>query len=252
MNLNTWKGRSLEDIWEIKIKGTFHRLFLSKVYKIFAKSVTKVSDKRWAKAQKGELNFHKDNDYRLTEEFNLDTKLLFESFGFEASEFQNKVILDLGCGSKLRTKYFQGANIIAIDPLIDDYRKLEHCDVDDAYKVYSIGLEIFIPKLQNSADYGISINVLDHCFDFEKCVDNIYRYLKNGAKAFISFDCHFYTDALHPLILTEDVCTPIFNKCGFQILRFSEGHSGAYKKKIKNNSYGHGVSCLNYWVQKLN
>jgi len=250
LNFNTWKGKSLSYIWDVKIIGTFNRLILSKLYKIFSKSTVKVSEKRWAKAQKGELDFHKENDYRLTDDFLKDTQLLFESFNFDPNDFQNKTILDLGAGSKLRTKYFKGAEIIAIDPLLDDYKDLAHYDVNDSNKTYSKGIEEWIPELKSSIDYAISINVLDHCFDFEKCLQNTYDYLKEDSGAFISFDCHFYTDNLHPLILTEKVCTPIFKKVGFNIERFSEGHSGEYKEKMQNNSYGHGVSCLNYWLKK--
>jgi len=250
MNLESWKGKSLEYIWEVKFMGTFRRLFLSKWFKLINKSTVKVSSKRWEKAQKGELSFHKENDYRSTADFDLDSKLLFESFGFKKTDFQGKTLLDLGAGSKLRTKYFKDAKIIAIDPLIDGYRGLPHFDVDEAEMVFSRGLEELIPELHEIADYGMSINVLDHCYNFEKCLKNIYDYLKPGGEAFISFDCHFYTDALHPLILTEEICTPMFISCNFEIIKFTEGHSGEYKEKIKNDSYGHGVTCLNYWLKK--
>lgn len=250
MDLSTWQGKSLAELWEVKVKGTIRRQFLSKIYKRFSKSTVKVSQKKWEIAQKGELEFHKNNDYRVTGDFEYDTKLLFESFGFSPNDFDGKTILDLGAGSKLRTKFFKNADIIAIEPLIDNFKHLAHFDISDSKAYYSVGIEQYISELENSVDYALSINVLDHCLDFELCIKNIFRYLKPGAEAFLSFDCHFYTDALHPLILTKQVCTPIFENAGFSISKFTEGHSGAYQEKMKNNSYGHGVSCLNYWVKK--
>lgn len=57
--------------------------------------------------------------------------------------------MDLGAGSKLRTKFFTDAKIIAIEPLAEKFMKeIEWCDLKDAYRVYSRPAEDFIGELE--------------------------------------------------------------------------------------------------------
>lgn len=194
-------------------------------------------------AQKGEFQYHKKNKWRQTEAFAKDTARLFEHFGFHQAALRGKTIIDLGAGSRLRTRYFQDAKIIAIEPLGDKFRnELTWSDLNEAAALYSVPAENYVKELEATADCVISLNVLDHCFAFQEILRHVHRYLKKDGMAFLSFDSHTETDFMHPLILTDDSCRPMFAAAGFTVERATEG-LGPF-----GESYGHGRT-LNYWLR---
>jgi SAM-dependent methyltransferase len=198
----------------------------------------------WKKfAQSGELDFHKTNQWRQTESFMIDTGRLFEYFGFEPEQFRDLTLMDLGAGSRLRTLWFRGARIVAVEPLADQFRReIPWCDLDKASEIYSAPGEKFLKALENSIDAIISINVLDHGYDLSATITNIYRYLKKGGAAFLSFDSHDEINLMHPLYLDQQSCSEIFRRVGFTIEKITQGLGNA-------ENYGHGVA-INFWLRK--
>lgn len=211
------------------------------------------SQKVWEKqAQAGELDFHKVNTWRNSPEFMIDTALLLDGFGFTPSDYIDRTILDLGAGSKLRSKYFKESRIIVLEPLANKFiKEIDWCDLDTAKVVYSIPAEQLVEELINTIDFAMSINVLDHCFDFGNIIKNLHKYLKKDGLAFLSFDSHLVPDDMHPLILTAPICQEIFQKNGFVIKKMSKGFVGGFKDKYGVDTYGHGKYCLNYWLKKI-
>lgn len=209
-------------------------------------SRTKYDKNRWQRsAQEEELSFHQNNTWRASSDFMDQTRNLFAHFGFSSDDYEGKTIIDLGAGSKLRTKYFTGAKIIAIEPLAKRFIKtIQWCDLSDAEKVFSSPAEERIDECVNIADLVISINVLDHCYDFERIIENIAAYLNTGALAFLSFDKHKEADDKHPLILTETICERVFAQKGLIVEKYSKGAGELLR------TYGHGDYCLNYWLRK--
>lgn len=207
---------------------------------------TKDDKNKWQQsAQEGEFRFHQKNKWRQSSDFMDQTRRLFAHFGFPSDAYEGKTIIDLGAGSKLRTKYFTGAKIVAIEPLAERFMKEIHwCDLSDAEKVYSSPAEERIYECVNTADLVISINVLDHCYDFERIIENVAAYLKDGALAFLSFDKHNEPDQMHPLRLTEEVCEKVFAKRGLLVERYSTGAGEILR------TYGDGDYCLNYCLRK--
>jgi 2-polyprenyl-3-methyl-5-hydroxy-6-metoxy-1,4-benzoquinol methylase len=205
-------------------------------------------EKEWlCKAQEGEFRFHEKNKWRQSEDFIEQTIRLFDSFGFFRAQYEGKTIIDLGAGSKLRTKYFSGANLIVIEPLAERFlQEIEWCDLRDAHEVYSTPAEMEVKECLNRADLVISINVLDHCYDFEKIIQNIYSYLKDDGLAFISFDKHEEADEKHPLRLDEHICREIFERNDLVIEKVTQGANGI----LPGDTYGHGPYCLNYRLKK--
>jgi len=202
-------------------------------------------NRRQRSAQEEELTFHQNNAWRASSRFMAQTKSLFAYFGFSSDDYEEKTIIDLGAGSKLRTKYFTAAKIIAIEPLAERFMKtIQWCDLSDAEKVFSSPAEDRINECVNIADLVISINVLDHCYDFERIIDNIAAYLNTGALAFLSFDKHKEADDKHPLILTETICETVFAQKGLIVEKSSKGAGKLLR------TYGHGDYCLNYWLRK--
>jgi hypothetical protein len=154
---------------------------------------------------------------------------------------RGRTVIDFGAGSKLRSRYFEQARVIAIEPLADRFRALDFCDLDAAAAVYARPGEERIEELVGQADLLVSINVLDHCFDFDLAVSNVAAYLRPSGTAFLSFDLHEAADEMHPLLLTEESCVRSFEHAGLVIRRKSAG-VGAF-----GASYGHG-QAINFWL----
>jgi 2-polyprenyl-3-methyl-5-hydroxy-6-metoxy-1,4-benzoquinol methylase len=210
--------------------------------------VCKVNPNQWGKnAQQAEFDYHRANKWRQTPDFMKQTSALFKHFGLFSKDYKAKTIIDLGAGSKLRSSYFSEAEVVAIEPLAARFlREIDWCDLAQAREVYSVPAETRIEACIGRADLLISINVLDHCFDFESILDNIHLYLKPGGLAFLSFDKHSSADHLHPLVLTEEICEQIFSDKGFVIEKRTTGFGGV----LNEDSYGHVGYCLNYWLRK--
>lgn len=218
----------------------------ARFFAILIKPRLAISREEWQRsAQPGELAFHQQDRYRRGVRFAVDSARIFGHFGLGAHDYQAKTILDLGAGSRLRTRYFQGAHLIAVEPLADEYRKLDFSDLDEADEVYAVAAEQFLPECDNRVDLLVSINVLDHCYDFDAIIANVRRYLAKNGQALLSFDSHVETDPLHPLILTPRVCREVFRKHGLRILHESKGFGG----DLSREHYGHPPYALNYLLE---
>tara|TARA_B100001996_G_C18669631_1_gene596176 strand:+ start:3255 stop:3899 length:645 start_codon:yes stop_codon:yes gene_type:complete len=209
---------------------------------------TKNPYKKWRnKAQNFELNFHINNKWRTSEDFEIHSKLLFNYFGFDENSFKGKNILDLGAGSKLRTKFFNGSKIFVIEPLADDFiKKIEWCDLNDAEEVYSIASEEYVPELENKIDYIFCINVLDHCYDIDKIIYNCTKYLKKNSIACLSFDIHDEDiDDGHPIHIEKNNFEKILSLNKLSIKNIIHGLPDK-----DGDSYGHG-EAITYFVEKI-
>lgn len=197
------------------------------------------------KAQEGEYQFHARDTWRRTDHFRQQTAQLFQHFGFSSNQFEGKTIVDLGAGSMLRAKFFQNADIIVVEPLADRIlENIEWTDIGDAKKVYSTPAEERIEDLVGKADFLFSMNVLDHCYNFDKIISNIRDYLAPNGVAFLSFDKHDVSDEMHPLHLNEEICRDLFEASGLQIDKMTTGTNGILPK----DTYGHGPYCINSWL----
>jgi 2-polyprenyl-3-methyl-5-hydroxy-6-metoxy-1,4-benzoquinol methylase len=197
--------------------------------------------------QEFEFEFHKGNQFRQSNAFVEETELLFSSFGFRRDQFVGKVIIDVGAGSRLRGKYFSGARLIALEPLADRFmREIPWSDLSDAAEVVSQPAEARVDSLVNSADFVFSINVLDHCFDFQRIMENIHSYLRETGTVFLSFDSHTHTSAGHPLVLTKKVCTDVFYRCGFTFVDFWRGFPEPFREYHGRNGYDGKSDSLSF------
>ncbi len=198
----------------------------------------------WAgPAQDQEFAYHATHKGRRSPQFTINSARFWEHFGFRADQFAGQVIVDVGAGSKLRTRYFADARIMAVEPLADRYRTLDFCDLDTAAACFSVSGETLVPELVDRADVVLSINALDHGYDFDQAIRNIAAYLKPDAPAFLSFDLHEKADAMHPLVLTEASCRAAFAAAGLTVTRVMEG-VGPF-----GTNYGHGAA-ISFWLLK--
>ena len=213
--------------------------------------VAKTTENRdkWAtEAQEGEFSFHKNDTWRKTPDFMQQTDRLLRHFGFTPEEYAGRVVVDVGAGSMLRTKFFKDAHLVVVEPLADRFlADIPACDLRDAAEVYSTPAEQLIGELVGRADLVISINVLDHCYDFPQIVDNIRQYLKPDGLAFLTFDMHDKADHMHPLSLTEKTCAPLFAAAQLKVEKLTTGVGDTLGGA---QTYGHGPFTLNYWLRR--
>jgi len=194
----------------------------------------------WNDAQKGEFDWHYKNPWRADDwDFVLNTYKIFNHFGFGRDDFRGKSILDVGAGPRLRTKYFKDSIITALEPLGERFvRNFKWCDLRDV-PVYTNPIEEFIPELVHQFDFIISINALDHCYDFNLSISNMCWYLKEGGTIFISYDFHSGSDPLHPLSLSKEVSENTFENNCLKVIN-----------EMEYLSYGLGDSSLSYWLTR--
>ena len=201
-------------------------------------TATDAAFEQWqSTAQTGELEFHiskRPKPDRGLEELN---RLLFEVFGFKADEFAGKTVVDMGAGSYLRTRFFEGARIHAVEPLANEYLEQIHwCELVYADVVHAVSAEQRINELDGAADLVVCINVLDHTYDPGAIVEHVHGYLREGGQFLLSVDLHGATaDGMHPVELTSSSLIELLCDRGFAIDR-------GFRYLPHRRSYGHGVA----------
>lgn len=251
--ISTFDGLGLGSMTAIDLIGRKAKRALRRIGRIRPArtadaNIMSVSRDEWEKdAQTGEFDFHRKDRWRQTDDFVGQSDRLFRHFGFEPRQFVGKTVVDLGAGSKLRTKFFQGSRLLVIEPLADRFlAEIDWTDLRDAAAVHSVPAEQCVESLVGEVDLLVSVNVLDHCYDFGQIVDNIRNYLKPDGLAFVSFDKHAVADEMHPLSLTEESSTRMFTDRGLVVEKMTTGMGDALGGA---QTYGHGPYTLNYWLR---
>jgi SAM-dependent methyltransferase len=189
-------------------------------------------------AQTGELRFHQRNRWRQSADFMEHTATLFGWWGYPPTAFEGRRIVDIGAGSRLRSRYFTGARVVAIEPLADRFmRTISWADLKEAEAVHSTPAEELIPALVGSASFAMCLNVLDHTFDPWAVLANAYAYLNPGSEFVLSVDLHDHGEAglSHPVHLHREDLQAGLAKAGFEIIREYDGLG-----PTGTESYGHG------------
>jgi hypothetical protein len=85
----------------------------------------------WRLAQQWEFLFHRKDGWRHTPDFMAHTARLFQHFGFRPDQYRGRTVVDVGAGSMLRSRFFEEARLVAIEPLADRFRaEIGGCDLD--------------------------------------------------------------------------------------------------------------------------
>eukprot|EP00746_Dinoflagellata_sp_MGD_P073122 gnl/MRDRNA2_/MRDRNA2_29683_c0_seq1.p1 gnl/MRDRNA2_/MRDRNA2_29683_c0~~gnl/MRDRNA2_/MRDRNA2_29683_c0_seq1.p1 ORF type:complete len:441 (-),score=64.86 gnl/MRDRNA2_/MRDRNA2_29683_c0_seq1:245-1543(-) len=178
------------------------------------------------------------------------TDQLFRNWGIHPEDYSdNKVIVDMGAGSRLRTRGFftQGTpRIVAIEPLAQqwvDYKllnpgKLTWCDLEQAHRVFATPAEIPACEFAHKADLVVSVNVLDHVASPQMFLDAVSMYLKCDGIAIISTDYHPPAQG-HPHQLSQKALKMHSEKSGLEAIR---------SEMLEKKSYGHGDAWTHFWV----
>lgn len=196
---------------------------------------------RWSIAQQGELSWHIANPHWRADNLSFisETKTLFDKFGFSKDYCKDKLVLDVGAGPRLRTKYFRGADLYAIEPLGNEFiAEFDWCDLEDC-ELNTNQIEELIPEFVDKFDLIISINALDHCENFSLALTNMASYLKRDGEMFISYDLHDGLHYMHPLSLTKESSEEVFSRLQLIVHR-----------TIEHVVYGLGEKSISYLLGK--
>jgi SAM-dependent methyltransferase len=190
-------------------------------------------------SQPGELAFHQQNEWRATPAFMEETIQIMEGFGFQRSDFAHELIVDMGAGSKLRSRFFTKAKIVAIEPLADEFKSIHFCDYDQAHAVHAEPAEARLPQYDEQIRFLMCMNVLDHVFDYEAVLRNMWTMLGPGGVLLLSVDLHDAAEAdpMHPVNLDKPTLRAAVENMGFKIQREYDGMPDGNRK-----SYGHGTA----------
>lgn len=113
--------------------------------------------------------------------------------------FENKDILDVGCGTGFYSFHAlkQNANVIAIDASQNMLNYVKKKDKSKKIKLFKADLRNGLPFIEsNSQDFIICSLVLHYIENWETIINDFYRVLKNNGKLYISTH-HPFTDFLY-------------------------------------------------------
>lgn len=146
-----------------------------------------------------ELDFHQKENYR------------WDRAGFEAawakhfeewcnvnplyhipSEYHDRVVLDVGCGSAPAIDYFEHSVKYYIDPLISEYIQIpdvsEYWTPQHENHSFTVPAEESLPVLYNACSFINWSNAIDHGYDWRVALDNVTSYAREGCVMYFSTD----------------------------------------------------------------
>jgi SAM-dependent methyltransferase len=175
-----------------------------------------------------------------------ESEWMMRRFNFEKQAFKNQTVVDIGCGPTGRLTWLEGS-FIAIEPLAGHYRQMPWAHLEKYHKIYEQPAEIPIAELVGAVDMIFAINSLDHAFDLEAILGNMFSYLKPGGRAFISVDVDkpIANDPTHPLRLHSETVRLLLLKHGFVIEKEESGKCNA----AGESSWG-GGTAYHWWLQR--
>lgn len=191
-------------------------------------------------SQTGELRFHQHDQWRQSPDFMIQTTALFSAWGYGPDDLTGQLVVDIGAGSRLRTRYFRGARIAVIEPLAERFaNSIEWADVGNADEIYAMPAEQRVHDLEGRARLVTCINVLDHTFAPDQIIDNAGRYLRPDGEFLLSLDLHargetgLKAELMHPVHVDRHEVQQMLANAGLATVREYEGLVGSA-------GYGHG------------
>lgn len=176
-------------------------------------------------AQSYELRFHEGEGgaFRASPAFDDQTRALFGHWGYPPDRFSGRIVVDLGAGPRLRSAYFEGARLHAIEPLAEGFRKLSCCNYGAAERIYAQPAETSVRALEGSASFVMCVNVLDHVYDPGKVLAAAAALLAPDGEFLLSTDMHPPDPPGHPVGFDLPALKRLCEEAGFEIADLSEG-----------------------------
>ncbi len=118
--------------------------------------------------------------------------------------WKNRVVADFGCGPRGSLAWTNSPCIkIGIDILVPRY--LKEFDLKSHGMVYVTSSEDGIPMADESVDYLLTLNSLDHVLNLEVMTKELLRILKKGGTLLGSFNLYEAASDCEPQTLTEEL-----------------------------------------------
>ena len=174
-------------------------------------------------------------------------------FGLDPAFYQDKSILDIGCGPRGSLEWAtQARERVGLDPLADAYRRLgtdRH-----AMRYVACGAER-IPFPDASFDIVCSLNSLDHVDDLDAVTAEIIRVLAPGGLFLLLTDIHRHPTILEPAAYSWDIvetflpALEIIQQRHFEYSAWSaEGFGDIYQSLRRGVSYNHDDPTERYGI----
>jgi len=162
---------------------------------------------RWQKAQSAEFNFWKQK-YTPPEKYSerfVEAEL--KKIGLNLASFRHKTVLEIGCGPKGPINFLPPGKKYGLDPLMDEYLESGCYSKKDVEYIKGKGEKTDFES--NFFDIVICYNVLDHCEDPIKTLNEVWRILKKNGVLFL--EVHVVKNVgpfLVRLLNRSDTCHP--------------------------------------------
>lgn len=196
--------------------------------------------KRWQLAQQSELKHHRKKYVEIISRPNhrsLFNDYLKERFDTELKFFQEKDVLEIGCGTYGMIYFLNeaksriGIEPMEVDNIIENWQK--------PFVKKGIGEEL--PFENNSFDVILILNCLDHVIQPSKVISESYRVLRSGGKLFVHTEVltkkavvlrHLLNkfDTLHPHHMTEEEYMEILSR--FHIIHHKTKTNGFRNRRL--------------------
>jgi ubiquinone/menaquinone biosynthesis C-methylase UbiE len=173
-----------------------------------------------------EYNFWKEFTKRKSNTDSWFRRLYTEGFSLTYSDFENKKVVDIGCGPTGSLEWMDNARSrTCVDPLANEYMFMGA----DQHKMLYIASNAEQTKIANaSVDVVSSSNNLDHVDNYKKVLKEIHRVLRPGGWFLLVVEIHPYPQRCEPIVIPWSITEEI-KDIGFTVdyVRHSEG----YKQK---------------------
>jgi ubiquinone/menaquinone biosynthesis C-methylase UbiE len=158
-------------------------------------------------------------------------KLYCHYLDINKDSFEDKIIVDIGCGPHGALSLFNAKLRIGVDISVKSFNQL--FDLKKHNIIYLDCSADSISMMDNFADVVISRNALDHVDDFSKSIVEIHRILKKGGEIVFSINLQHYPTLAEPQVLNKNIIEESFkNKFNYKIVKIFPKESNPYKHDI--------------------
>ena len=208
----------------IKIRYVFNRLYIFSVpVSIRWKIAQYYENKHW------QIKYHKGEKGKTGAEFQKARISYIQNrdstfFDLNKIRFDDKTIVEIGSGPTGLIFTLEGKKRYAVDPLMDQYKKLYDFSNQQNLELIAAQGE-HMPIKSNIADMVICTNVLDHVQNPKLLISEAFRLLKKNGDFFLGTSVNKVENYEHPYNIKQQELTSWLENIGFTItdMKLSKG-----------------------------
>lgn len=142
----------------------------------------------------------------------------------EPTYFSGKRVLEIGPGPLGLSRFFSGAKVDGIDPLVSVYREAGY-PVDEQGLNYTESFAEEMPFGDGEFDAVVSVNAIDHVDSFEKTISEVERVTSEDGE--IRIEVHYHARTItEPNVLNDEIVRSAFKK--FDVKKIKESTSNVF------------------------